>query len=188
MVGPTRGDKDRRGLLRPWADPAIRGESDVILIRWVAACHAWVATSRNRWLSMADNLTPQSRRRAMAAVKSVGTTPELAVRAALLQLRYRIREHDATLPGKPDFVLARKRIAILVHGCYWHGHRCARGARIAKTNVSYWQRKISGNVARDKRTTTALRRAGWRVLILWECQLRRGDLASWISRRIAQFR
>jgi DNA mismatch endonuclease (patch repair protein) len=124
----------------------------------------------------------------MAAVKSVGTTPELAVRDALLQLRYRIREHDATLPGNPDFVLVRKRIAILVHGCYWHGHTCARGARVPKTNVLYWEKKINGNVARDRRTAAALRQAGWRVLILWECQLRRDDLASWISRRIARFK
>lgn len=137
---------------------------------------------------MADNLSPLARKRAMRAVKSVGTTPELAVRAALLQLRYRVIEHEAMLPGNPDFVLARKRIAILVHGCYWHGHRCARGARVPKTNVPYWQKKIGGNVARDKRTTAALRRAGWRVLILWECQLRRDDLASWISQRIARFR
>lgn len=138
-------------------------------------------------LVMSDNLSPQSRRRAMAAVKSTGTTPERVVCAALKRLRYRFRENDPQLPGKPDFVLRRKRIAIFVHGCYWHSHHCTRGARMPKTNVAYWRRKISGNVARDKMRISELRRNQWRVLVIWECQTRRQNLETWLARRIARF-
>lgn len=136
---------------------------------------------------MVDNLTPQARRRAMAAVKSRGTTPERVVNAALNQLRYAARKNVASLPGKPDFVLARKRLVIFVHGCYWHGHQCARGARLPKTNTSYWSNKIANNMKRNKKQIAELRRAKWRVLVIWECQIRRERLAEWLEMRISRF-
>lgn len=133
---------------------------------------------------MADNLTPEERRRAMAAVKSHHTTPERRVRSALHRLGYRFRLHDAKLPGRPDLVLPGRRLVIFVHGCYWHGHRCRRGARMPKTNVEYWQTKIAGNVARDRRRKRELKQLGWRVLVIWECRIGRTDFETWLARRM----
>ena len=135
---------------------------------------------------MADNLSPASRRKAMAAVKSTGTTPELLVRRALHAEGYRFRLHDPTLPGKPDLVLKKLRLVIYVHGCFWHGHSCARGDRLPKTNRAYWRAKIGRNVARDRMHVTELRKRGWRRLILWECQLRRADLNQWLAKRLSR--
>jgi DNA mismatch endonuclease (patch repair protein) len=136
---------------------------------------------------MVDNLSPASRRRAMAAVKSAGTTPERVVEVALKQLGYRFRQNDPSLPGKPDFVLRRKRMVILVHGCYWHGHHCARGARQPKTNQAYWRRKISSNRARDKKSVAELRKNHWRVIVIWECQTKAQNLLSRLAARLARY-
>lgn len=133
---------------------------------------------------MTDNLSPESRRRAMSAVKSSGTTPEWTVRRLLHQAGFRYRLHHPELPGKPDLVLVRHRLVILVHGCYWHGHSCARGNRLPKTNAAYWRAKISGNAARDKQQLRELRQLGWNVLVIWECQTRRLDFAQWLVGRV----
>ncbi len=84
--------------------------------------------------------------------------------------RYRLNRAD--LPGKPDIVLAGRRLAVFVHGCFWHGHDCARGARIPKANRAYWTAKIGANRARDHAARTALEAAGWRVEAVWECELK----------------
>jgi DNA mismatch endonuclease (patch repair protein) len=105
----------------------------------------------------------------MRAVRSRDTTPEMIVRRAATALGYRYRLHKAELPGKPDLVFGRRRKVIFVHGCFWHGHNCPRGARTPKTNADYWCAKIGRNVARDQENVTALERAGWRVLTIWEC-------------------
>jgi DNA mismatch endonuclease (patch repair protein) len=122
----------------------------------------------------------------MQAVRSTNTTPELLVRSAAHRLGYRFRLHAASLPGKPDLVFASRRKVIFVHGCFWHGHTCARGARIPRTNTAYWQGKIGRNALRDKATKAQLRRLGWRVLVIWECDLRnpervRTKLATFLS-------
>jgi DNA mismatch endonuclease (patch repair protein) len=133
---------------------------------------------------MADNLTPEVRRRTMAAVKSVNTSPELLVRRALHRLGYRFRLHDRNLPGKPDMVLAKWRLAIFVHGCYWHAHSCPRGARVPKTNRAYWQRKIRGNAQRDIKRLAELKLLGWRTLVVWECQTRNRQFEASLAQRL----
>lgn len=116
--------------------------------------------------------TREHRSRVMRAVKSSDTKPELIVRRLIHRLGYRYRLHRADLPGKPDLVFASRRKVIFVHGCFWHGHDCARGARTPKTNADYWGLKIARNRARDERARAALEQAGWAVLIVWECELK----------------
>lgn len=113
-----------------------------------------------------------TRSRVMRAVRGKDTGPELAVRKALTRLGARYRLHRKDLPGKPDIVLPGRRLAIFVHGCFWHGHDCARGSRVPKTNVDYWTAKVGRNVERDARSREALAALGWRVETLWECDLK----------------
>jgi DNA mismatch endonuclease (patch repair protein) len=108
----------------------------------------------------------------MRAVKSRDTTPERAVRAILRTIAPGYRLHRADLPGKPDIVYGGRKLAIFVHGCFWHGHDCARGARMPKTNAGYWRAKIARNRARDERTLVGLAAMGWRALVIYECELK----------------
>jgi len=108
----------------------------------------------------------------MAAVKSKNTKPEMRVRRLAHALGYRFRLHRKDLPGSPDLVFASRHKIIFVHGCFWHGHDCARGARQPKTNAEYWRAKIARNVTRDSASQKALQAAGWDVLALWECELK----------------
>ena len=96
----------------------------------------------------------------------------MTVRRLLTRMGARYRLHRADLPGKPDIVMPGRRLAIFVHGCFWHGHDCARGARTPKANRDYWQAKIGRNVARDAAHRDALQAQGWRVATLWECGLK----------------
>ncbi|MFD1331167.1 very short patch repair endonuclease [Methylopila musalis] len=116
--------------------------------------------------------TPEHRSAVMRAVKGQDTRPEMLVRRAAHALGYRFRLHAKQLPGSPDLVFPARRKAIFVHGCFWHGHDCARGARAPKTNADYWRAKIARNTARDKRALAQLIDLGWDVLVLWECQLK----------------
>ena len=102
----------------------------------------------------------------MRAVKSRGTGPERAVRALLRSIGPGYRLHRADLPGKPDVVYGRRKLVIFVHGCFWHGHDCRRGARMPKTNTAYWQAKI------DEKTLEAYAASGWRALVIYECELK----------------
>jgi DNA mismatch endonuclease (patch repair protein) len=108
----------------------------------------------------------------MARVRSRDTTPEKIVRQALTALGYRYRLNRGDLPGKPDIAFIGRRKAIFVHGCFWHGHDCARGGRAPRANADYWRDKIARNKARDARALDALSGMGWGALILWECELR----------------
>jgi DNA mismatch endonuclease, patch repair protein len=112
----------------------------------------------------------------MRAVKSRDTGPERAVRAMLRRIAPGYRLHRADLPGKPDIVYAGRKLAIFVHGCFWHGHDCPRGARMPKANADYWRAKIARNRARDLRTLAAIEAMGWRALVIFECELK--DLAA----------
>lgn len=121
---------------------------------------------------MADKLSPARRSENMRRIKSQGTAPEAAVAAALEKLRLSFAAHAAELPGRPDFVLPRRKTAIFVHGCFWHLHPagdCA-DARRPKSNCGYWGPKLTGNVRRDKRNARKLRALGWRILTVWECR------------------
>ena len=115
--------------------------------------------------------SPEVRRRTMQAVKSKDTAPELLVRSLAHRMGYRFRLHRKDLPGKPDLVFPGRRKAIFVHGCFWHGHDCARGARVPLSNRDYWTKKIARNRERDCAACAALALSGWTYLILWECDL-----------------
>lgn len=128
--------------------------------------------------------TPELRSRIMRAVKSADTTPELLVRRLAHKMGYRFRLHRKDLPGKPDLVFPGMHKAIFVHGCFWHGHDCARGARVPKGNRDYWLKKISRNRERDREACAALTGTGWRTTVLWECEL--NDTNS-IRHRLRQF-
>lgn len=107
----------------------------------------------------------------MKAVRSKNTGPELLVAEALRSARFRFVQHDSTLPGTPEFVLVRHRVAIFVNGCFWHYHTCKRGRSIPATRRQFWESKKRKNQARDRKTRAQLRRRGYRVLVLWECKL-----------------
>ena len=108
----------------------------------------------------------------MRAVKSRDTGPELAVRTMLREIAPGYRLHRADLPGKPDIVYGRRKLAIFVHGCFWHGHDCARGARAPRDNAEYWRTKIARNRARDAANLEKLAALGWRALVVYECALK----------------
>ncbi|OUJ13005.1 Fis family transcriptional regulator [Acetobacter sp. DsW_063] len=118
----------------------------------------------------------------MRAVKSANTAPELAVRKLLFSLGYRYRLHRKDLSGSPDIVFPGRRKVIFVHGCFWHGHDCKRGARTPKTNAEYWRTKITRNIERDRRSAATLRDQGWRALTLWECEIGDRDKLTTILR------
>jgi DNA mismatch endonuclease (patch repair protein) len=121
---------------------------------------------------MTDVFSPEKRSSVMRRVKGKDTSPELKVRRALTRMGVGYRLHRKDLPGKPDIVMAGRKLAVFVHGCFWHGHDCARGARVPKANRDYWLGKVGRNRARDADHRAALQARGWRVLTLWECELK----------------
>jgi DNA mismatch endonuclease (patch repair protein) len=133
-----------------------------------------------------DVFDPEKRSAVMRRVKGRGTAPELKVRRLIWSLGGRYRLNRADLPGKPDIVLAGRRLAVFVHGCFWHGHGCARGARVPKANRDYWVSKVGRNRARDISNRAALEAKGWRVEAVWECELKdaaalRERVAGWLA-------
>ena len=119
-----------------------------------------------------DNLTLEERRRCMRSVRRTRTRDEERVAAILDGLGLSYAWGTTRLPGTPDFVLARRRTAVFVHGCFWHGHDCARGARVPKQNRDYWLGKVGRNRERDAASRAALEADGWRVETVWECELK----------------
>lgn len=130
-----------------------------------------------------DTISRDARSALMSRIRSKNTRPELTVRSILHRLGFRFRLHRADLPGRPDIVLPRHRKAILIHGCFWHGHSC-RLASKPKSNQQYWTEKISKNKDRDARNRIELEAAGWEVLELWECEIR---AATGLDERLAAF-
>lgn len=134
-----------------------------------------------------DVFSPEQRSAVMRAVKSRDTAPEMKVRRAAHALGLRFRLNRADLPGKPDLVFPAKRTALFVHGCFWHGHDCPRGARMPQNNRAYWQAKISRNMARDEASIAALKKLGWLPRVIWECQTRDdAALARLITRQVGK--
>lgn len=133
-----------------------------------------------------DTLTPEQRSVRMSKVRPTDTKPEWLVRRLAYGLGYRYRLHVRELPGTPDLVFRRSRRVIFVHGCFWHRHRSRRCrlARLPKSQVSFWLTKLEANRSRDARNARALRRAGWSVLTVWECEL---SDSSKVERRIQRF-
>jgi DNA mismatch endonuclease, patch repair protein len=124
---------------------------------------------------MADKLSAKRRSWNMSRIRSRDTSPEFAVRRCLTQLGYRYRLHRKNLPGKPDVVLPKHRIAIFVHGCFWHQHRGCIDCSNPKTNANYWRPKLLANVQRDRKYRRSLRQIGWKPLIIWECQTQKPE-------------
>jgi len=121
---------------------------------------------------MTDVFTPEQRSAVMRRVRGRDTTPELTVRRILRAAGIGYRLGGAGLPGRPDVVMKGRRIVVFVHGCFWHGHDCPRGARQPKANAAYWSAKIGRNRARDAASREALEAAGWRVMTVWECEMK----------------
>jgi DNA mismatch endonuclease (patch repair protein) len=136
-----------------------------------------------------DVHSPERRSKNMQAVRSKNTNPEIVVRKLIFAKGLRFRLHDKTLPGTPDIVLAKYRAVIFVHGCFWHGHNCHLFKSPA-TRPDFWREKLDSNRDRDTLHRAALREAGWRVLVVWECALKgrfrleeaklAGDILKWV--------
>lgn len=119
----------------------------------------------------ADRISKIERSALMAKIKSKNTAPELVVRQFVYSLGFRYRLHQKNLPGKPDLVLKNMGKIIFVHGCFWHGHSCPAGSNKPHSNLEYWSKKLYRNKIRDKNNIRSLKRMGWDVLILWECEI-----------------
>ena len=122
-----------------------------------------------------DVHSPEQRSFNMSQIRSKNTKPEVLVRSLVHRMGYRFRLHRSDLPGKPDIVLPRHRIAINVHGCFWHRHPNCRNATTPVTNARWWKNKLKRNVARDAENSRNLRRQGWYVITIWECQIKDPD-------------
>jgi DNA mismatch endonuclease (patch repair protein) len=133
---------------------------------------------------MADTLTPEQRRRAMQLVKTKDGPLEVAIRSALHRKGYRFRKHVKTLPGKPDVVFTKRKVAVFIDGDYWHGYEFEKWRH---KMAPYWQKKIDGNIARDERNFAALREMGWVVIRLWGHEVKK-DLSNCIARIESELR
>ena len=137
---------------------------------------------------MGDVVDPRTRSRMMAGIQGKNTKPEVVVRKCLFGLGYRYRLHRRDLPGVPDLVLSGQRIAVFVHGCFWHSHKNCKLVKSPKTNAEFWREKLGTNVTRDLRSVASLRALDWRVLVVWGCSTRGealaklpGALSGWIK-------
>jgi len=133
---------------------------------------------------MTDIFNPGRRSEVMSRIRAKNTAPELVVRSMVHRMGFRFRLHDRKLPGCPDLVLARLGRVIFVHGCFWHGHPGCKKSKLPESNREFWEAKISTNFARDRRNIAALRKVGWKVLVVWQCSLRNRART---KRRLQQF-
>ncbi len=132
---------------------------------------------------MTDVHTIEQRSRNMAAIQNKNTKPEIRVRSFLHSLGYRFRLHSKELPGTPDIVLPKYRVAIFVHGCFWHCHNCQWGSVVPKTRQQFWVDKRAGNVTRDKRDRLLLEGSGWKTVTVWECETRDSETLRVVLRK-----
>lgn len=133
-----------------------------------------------------DTLSAEERSHVMSLVRSKDTKPEMVVRRLLHRLGYRYRLHVRDLPGSPDLVFPSRKAVIFVSGCYWHRHNCVNGRRLPKTRSEWWENKLEANRKRDQTQQRQLRRHGWRVLIVWECQITPSQIDR-LSARLQRF-
>lgn len=124
---------------------------------------------------MADIVTPARRSEIMSRIHGKGTKPELIVRSAAHRLGFRFRLHIRKLPGSPDLVFPSRKIALFVHGCFWHRHQGCAYCYVPKSNIQFWREKFKNNVVRDRRVRTGLEEMGWRVAVIWECETADSD-------------
>jgi DNA mismatch endonuclease (patch repair protein) len=135
---------------------------------------------------MADTISVKRRSQNMRQIKSVYTKPEVEVCQVLRTMKYRFRLHDKGLPGKPDIVFVRSKRVIEVRGCFWHQHKGCIDSHVPKTKVAYWGPKLRRNVERDVRNLKDLKKLGWRVLVIWECQVKNSNRKQ-LQRRLRTF-
>lgn len=121
---------------------------------------------------MTDMMTPEQRSRCMAAIKGKGTKPEMLVRRFLFSKGLRYRVNNSKLPGSPDIVLKKYKTVVFIDGCFWHGHEGCKYYRLPKSNIEFWKHKIYMNMARDYAANVDLGLAGWRVIRVWECDIK----------------
>jgi len=133
---------------------------------------------------MVDVLTPIQRSFNMSRIRNRDTRPEIIVRSIVHRMGFRYRLHKSDLPGKPDLVLVRHGKIINVHGCFFHMHACKYGKVVPATNVDFWSTKRLSNVERDSRNLRSLRKAGWKVMTVWECETK--DVTT-LTKRINRF-
>ena len=127
---------------------------------------------------MVDVVSSADRSRMMAGIQGKNTKPELAVRRMLFASGYRFRLHRRDLPGAPDIVMPGRKVAVFVHGCFWHMHQGCRFAKMPATRPEFWKAKLEANVERDRRAVEKLQALGWRVLCVWECSTRDAETAA----------
>lgn len=137
---------------------------------------------------MADVHTPEQRSYNMSQIRSKNTKPEELVRKYLFSKGFRYRKNDARLPGKPDIVLPKHKTVIFVNGCFWHAHEGCKYFVWPKNNADFWRKKIESNVTRDIKNHQQLKALGWRVIIVWECELKRNSRAETLERIVSLLR
>ena len=120
---------------------------------------------------MPDIYSKQKRSEIMSKISGKETKPEILVRKFLFANGFRYRKNDKRYPGKPDIVLPKYKTVIFVHGCFWHGHDCPAG-KLPETNKKFWEEKIAGNIERDKRNKAELENSGWKVITIWQCEMK----------------
>ena len=125
---------------------------------------------------MVDNLDSNRRSWNMSRIRSGNTKPELIVRSILHRMGYRFRLHSKLLPGKPDIVLPKYQTVVFVHGCFWHHHEGCKYSYMPKSRVGFWEKKFEDNIERDKRVIDELNATGWKVLTIWECEIKNPSL------------
>lgn len=138
---------------------------------------------------MADVVSPAKRSQMMSGIRGKNSLPELMVRKALFAMGYRFRLHRRDLPGNPDIAMPNRKIAVFVHGCFWHAHAACKYAKMPSTRQEFWSKKLQGNAERDQLASAKLQKLGWRVLCVWECATRDKNaiyelpirLADWIA-------
>ena len=134
---------------------------------------------------MADVHTKEIRSYNMSQIKATNTKPEMLVRKFLHANGYRYRLHDKKLPGKPDIVLPKYKTVIFVHGCFWHGHKNCKYFVVPKTRTEWWLNKINSNIANDAKAAKALKKEGWKIINLWECNLKPAKIKKTLSKLIS---
>jgi DNA mismatch endonuclease (patch repair protein) len=122
-----------------------------------------------------DNKTKSQRSANMRKIRSTSSIPEMIVRRMIYGMGYHFRLHNHSLPGRPDIVLSKRRKIVFVHGCFWHLHKKCSDGRIPKSRLFYWKPKLEHNVERDKKNRKLLKKLGWKVLIIWECEIGKTD-------------
>jgi len=134
---------------------------------------------------MMDIVDPATRSRMMSGIKGKNTKPEISVRRHLHRMGFRFRLHDEGLAGNPDIILPKWRACVFVHGCFWHRHEGCRFTTMPSTRTDFWNEKFSRNVQRDRQVVMRLREAGWRVATVWECALKKDEVAT--VKRLAEW-